>query len=182
MFLCKKRFYMFYLSPRAWSWWRLGMAIRLWQCTFKIILKIEMVNTSFQPLSDGCYQHLYLFELFKILSIQFIFDLRNKCSLHSIQLVPLNAFKPRMILKLTEEQLQNTSKKFLSPQVNLPKKTFISLAPFVPRRWSTLHRSLLVRSLASGDNLASSGNFKCDLQFTICIVKSKTIFTNKFFK
>ena len=46
--------------------------------------------------------------------------------------------------------------------------TFISSAPFVPRRWSTLHSSLLIRSFAFAVSLASSGNFKCVLQFTIC--------------
>ena len=50
-----------------------------------------------------------------------------------------------------------------------PYDTFISTAPFDPNLWLTLHKSLLIRSVASGDSLASSGNFKWDFQFTICI-------------
>lgn len=40
----------------------------------------------------------YFFKLFKILSIQFVIDLRYKCSFHQIELVPLKTFKPSMVL------------------------------------------------------------------------------------
>lgn len=54
---------------------------------------------------------------------------------------------------------------------NTQHNTFISSAPLIPSLCSTLHRSLQIRSFASGDSLASSGNFKVVLQFTICILK-----------
>jgi hypothetical protein len=65
---------------------------------------------------------------------------------------------------------QKFSSIYLGHVVTLNKHitTFISSAPFVPRRWSTLQSSLLMRSFASAVSLASSGNFKCVLQFTIC--------------
>lgn len=43
----------------------------------------------------------YLFKLLKVLGIQFIIDLGDKCSLHLIQFVPFNAFKPGVSLKIT---------------------------------------------------------------------------------
>ena len=50
-------------------------------------------------------------------------------------------------------------------------RTLISWAPLVPSLCSTLQRSLQIRSLASADSFASSGNFKWVLQFTICIAR-----------
>lgn len=50
--------------------------------------------------------------------------------------------------------------------------TLISATPLVPRRWSTSHSNLLMNSLASTVSLASSGNFRCVLQFTIWLIVS----------
>jgi len=49
---------------------------------------------------------------------------------------------------------------FKNVEKDTPYNTFISSAPFEPSLWFTLHKSLLIRSLASALNLASSGNFK----------------------
>jgi hypothetical protein len=49
------------------------------------------------------------------------------------------------------------------------RRAFISSAPPVPSLWSTLHKSLLIRSFSSKLSFASSGYFKCVLQFTICM-------------
>jgi hypothetical protein len=64
----------------------------------------------------------------------------------------------------------------INPRIQKKKKnnnTFISFAPFEPNLWFTLHKSLLIRSFASGDSFASSGNFKWVLQFTICIKQGR---------
>uniref|UniRef100_A0A2P2MJL0 Uncharacterized protein n=1 Tax=Rhizophora mucronata TaxID=61149 RepID=A0A2P2MJL0_RHIMU len=39
-----------------------------------------------------------LLKFLKVLSVQFIIDLRNKCSFHLIQFVPLNTLKPKVSL------------------------------------------------------------------------------------
>jgi hypothetical protein len=45
--------------------------------------------------------------------------------------------------------------------------TLISATPLVPRRCSTSQSNLLMKSLASFESFASSGNFRCVLQLTI---------------
>ena len=54
--------------------------------------------------------------------------------------------------------------------------TLISCAPFVPSLWGTLHNSLHMRSLASAESFASSGNFRCVFQFTICRALAEQLF------
>lgn len=119
---------------------------------------------------------LYLFKLLKILSIQFIIDFRDKCSVHLVYPSPINTIKPWMNLKNGKAKRSflaiSLSKKLKDLNLDTPDNTLISSAPFAPSLWLTLHKSLLMRSFASIDNFASSGNFKCVLQFTICIKQS----------
>lgn len=115
----------------------------------------------------------YLIKLLKILGIQLIIDLRNKCSLHLIYLIPVYAFKKWMNLR---EELRRRYNYLHQQQaywkiqwygIDKPYNTLISSAPLDPNLWLTLHKSLLIISFVSGDNFASSGNFKWDFQFTI---------------
>lgn len=115
-----------------------------------------------------------LFEFFKVLCVKFVFYFRNKGSFHLIQFVPINALKPRMSLINIKKELNISDIKFSAKEDckdynGIRINTFISSAPLVPSRCSTLQRSLHIRSFASLDNLASSGNFKWCLQLTICI-------------
>lgn len=59
------------------------------------------------------------------------------------------------------------------------RPTLISWTPLVPRRCSTSQSNLLIRSFASDDSLASSGNFKLFLQLTIYTIPQTQNFIDK---
>lgn len=111
----------------------------------------------------------YLIKFHKILSIKFPIDLWFKCSLHLIKFVPSNIFEPRMsLIKIKINQYNKKGKKNNVQVVLIWKEnTLIWSVPSVPSLCSTSQSNLLIRSFASGDSLASSGNSKWFFQFTI---------------
>ena len=74
-----------------------------------------------------------------------------------------------MILESGNYSISETRPEYCkNVEQDTPYNTFISSAPLDPSLWFTLQSSLLIRSFASKVNCASSGNFRCVFQFTIC--------------
>lgn len=63
------------------------------------------------------YLDRYLFKLLKILGIQLIFNLGNKCSFHIVYVIPFNSVEPRMYLN---KQIINPFLINLSKSKNMP--------------------------------------------------------------
>lgn len=110
-----------------------------------------------------CLRFVYLFKLLKVLSIELVINLRFKSSFHVVQSLPLDASEPWVCLKSTLLCLMASFRMhYMKWQLKniFNMHTLISCAPLVPSLCSTLHKSLLIRSLTSGESIASSGNFK----------------------
>lgn len=110
---------------------------------------------------------VYLLKLLEILGIQLILYFWCISCLHIIQLLPWYPSKPWMCLCMRRSKVcisGTRGAEAKSHVLQIMMYTLTSSTPRVPSRWSTSQSSLHIRSLASADSLASSGNFKYFLQ------------------